>query len=122
MDRSAPKDLIVLVAAFATAGPLHLARPGLFEPIVPRRLPAKRALVYASGAAELVCAAALVAPSTRRVAGLASAVLLVAIFPANVSMAIQVCRSRGPLARVLVCARLPLQVPLVRTAWRAWRD
>ncbi len=122
MDRRAPKDLTALVAAFAVSGCLHLTRPWLFEPIVPRRLPAKRALVYASGVAELVCAAGLAAPSTRRIAGLASAGLLLAIFPANVTMAVGVWRSRGPVAKVLACVRLPLQVPLVRIAWRAWGD
>ena len=79
-----PKDLQGLVALFAASGILHLVRPQVFETIVPRQLPFRRGLVYASGAAELACAAALIHPRTRRAAGWASAALLVSIFPANV--------------------------------------
>ncbi len=109
-----------LAALFAASGSLHLVRPAAFEPIVPHRLPARRALVYASGAVELVCAVGLMAPATRRAAGLVSAGLLVAVFPANVQMTVDVFRSRGPLAKMLAVSRLPLQAPMIRTAWRAW--
>ncbi|MEO7753486.1 MAG: DoxX family protein [Terracoccus sp.] len=116
-----------LVAAFATSGVLHLVRPEIFEPIVPRALPAPRALVQLSGVAEILCAAGLLVPSTRRVAGLASAGLLLAVLPANVTMSAQAKRGldRSPddLARkaffVATLARLPLQLPMIRTALRA---
>ena len=52
------KDLQGLAALFVISGSLHLVRPQVFETIVPRQLPARRALVYASGVAELACAAA----------------------------------------------------------------
>ena len=119
--RSARPGELGLAVLFATSGVLHLLTPRRFEQIVPRPLPGKRALVYLSGAAELGCAAGLVAPPTRRAAGLASAVLLVAVFPANVQMALDVFTRRGRLARLLAAARLPLQAPLVAIAWRAWR-
>jgi uncharacterized membrane protein len=109
-----------LAALFAVAGALHLTRPHSFEQIVPPRLPAKRALVYVSGAVELVCAAGLMVSATRRVAGLVSAGLLVAIFPANVQMAVDSIKRRGPLATSVAVARLPLQVPMIKVAWRAW--
>lgn len=122
MERRAPVDVLALAALFAASGTLHFVVPSNFEAIVPHRLPARRALVYVSGAAELACAAGLVAPPTRRTAGLASTAVLVAVFPANVQMAINVCRSRGRVAaKVLVLLRLPLQFPMIRTAWRAWR-
>jgi uncharacterized membrane protein len=119
--RSARPAELGLAALFATSGVLHLLTPRRFEQIVPRPLPGKRALVYLSGTAELGCAAGLVAPATRRAAGLASAVLLVAVFPANVQMALDVFTGRGRVARLLAAARLPLQAPLVAIAWRAWR-
>lgn len=111
----------MVVGAFGVSGALHLVRPRPFVAIVPRPLPAKGALVAVSGVAELACAAALLAPPTRRLAGLATAGLLLAVFPANVQMALDVCRRRGPLARVAVLARLPLQLPMIRAAWRAYR-
>ena len=39
---------------YLVAGTLHFLRPRMYEAMMPRRLPAKRELVYASGAAELV--------------------------------------------------------------------
>jgi uncharacterized membrane protein len=119
--RSARPGELGLAVLFATSGVMHLLTPHRFEEIVPRPLPGKRAVVYLSGAAELGCAAGLVAPATRRLAGLASAVLLVAVFPANVQMALDVFTGRGRLASLLAAARLPLQAPLVAIAWRAWR-
>ena len=65
---------------------------------MPRVLPDHRALVYVSGVAELLCAAGLLVPATRRPAGYASAALLVAVFPANVQMSVDhgKRRSDGP--------------------------
>src|SRR5829696_6332435 len=80
------KDVMGLAAVFVTSGILHFARPEPFESMVPKQLPSRRALVYASGAAEIACAVGLLIPRTRRVAGFASAALLVAVFPANVAM------------------------------------
>lgn len=115
------KDVLGLAGLFAVSGTVHLVRPQVFEPIVPRALPARRELVYASGVAELLCAAGLLVPRTRTLAGWASAALLVAVFPANVAMARQI-RRRGsaPLTAAAVL-RLPLQVPMIRTALKATR-
>ncbi|HEX5396306.1 MAG TPA: DoxX family protein [Candidatus Limnocylindria bacterium] len=123
---SGPK---VVAAAFLTSGVVHLVRPQVFEPIVPPKLPHRRGLVYASGLAELACGAGLLAPYTRRYAGLASAALLVAVFPANVQMAVDAHRAidrRGSTParqamRVGTIVRLPLQTPLIRWALQAWQ-
>ena len=121
------KDAIALAGLFLTSGTMHFVRPAPFEAIVPKQLPSRRALVYASGAAEIACAVGLFVPRTRRLAGIASAVLLVAVFPANVQMTAQAKRrlDRQPddtkrqsyLAATV--ARLPLQWPMIRTALRA---
>jgi uncharacterized membrane protein len=83
---------------------------------VPRVLPEPTLLVYASGVAELGCAEGLVARSTRRRAAYATAALFVAVFPANLQMALDggLAGSTGPLGSATVAwLRLPLQVPLV---------
>ena len=121
-----PRDLQGLVVLFATSGALHLVRPQIFETIVPRQLPDRRGLVYLSGVAELACAVALLHPLTRKAAGWASAALLVGIFPANVQMAVTAGRrvNRGAGSRgmqIATLVRLPLQVPLIRTALKATR-
>ena len=112
---------------FIASGTTHLVRPQVFEPIVPRALPARRELVYASGVAELVCAAGLLAPRTRSVAGWGSAALLVGVFPANVQMTVAAAkrwrrRPHDPKRAAFLAgtvARLPLQWPLVRVALSA---
>ena len=121
MKQPLARDQLVLAALFATSGTLHFLKPRHFESIVPRQLPARRALVYTSGVAELACAAGLLLPATRRAAGLWSAALLVAVFPANVQMAVDVFRSGGGVAKSLALLRLPLQLPMIRAAWRAGR-
>ena len=106
-----------LAVLLGGSGVLHLVRPGIYRPLIPRALGRPDPWVRWSGYAELACAAALVAPPTRRAGGWASAVLLVAVFPGNVTLAV---RSR-PDARFWAArpgpawGRLPLQVPLV--AW-----
>ena len=121
-SRGPSRDVVRLAVLFAVSGTLHFVRPRPYERIVPHALPRKRDLVYVTGAAELACAAGLLAPATRRVAGLASAALLVAIFPANVQMAADVVRSRRPVAmKVGTVVRLPMQWPMIRTGWRAFK-
>ncbi|RHA44113.1 DoxX family protein [Cellulomonas rhizosphaerae] len=108
---------LALAALLATSGTIHLVKPGVFRPLIPRSLGDPDPWVLGSGVAELACAGALAVPATRQVGGLASAALLVGVFPGNVTMAV---RSR-PDARswagkpAVAWARLPLQVPLV--AW-----
>ncbi len=111
---------------FVASGTLHLVRPGIFEPIVPDALPAPRALVHLSGLAELVCAAGLAWRRTRVAAGWAAAALLVAIFPANVTMSVHAWQDwrtgdASGLYLVGTLVRLPLQLPLIWWAWRVTR-
>ncbi|WP_433168439.1 DoxX family protein [Kribbella sp. CA-247076] len=111
-----------LALLFGVLGTLHFAKPRPFERIVPRALPRKKELVYVSGVAELACAAGLLHPRTRRAAGLASAGLLVAVFPANVQMAADLQRKGTGPAKAVAWARLPMQIPLIRWALKAARE
>lgn len=111
----------ILVGAFTVSGTVHLVKPEVFEPLMPRWLPAHREVIIGSGVAELACAAGLVVPRTRRVAGLASAALLVGVFPGNVKMADDARRSGNKALQAAAYARLPLQAPLIRAALRAGR-
>lgn len=101
-----------LSALLVTTGLLHLLAPADFESIVPRLLGAPAFWVYLSGVAELACAAAIALPRTRHVGGLAAAALFVAVFPANVQMALD---AHGGRDLLIAWGRLPLQIPLV--AW-----
>jgi len=91
--------------------------PAPYRRIVPVPLAAWRSqLGLASGIAKLTCAALLVLPRTRRIGAFASTALLVAVFPANVQMALDGgYRDAGfPFnSSAAAWARLPLQIPLV---------
>lgn len=129
MSASLTRTARGVAAAFVGSGVIHLVRPQVFIPAVPPQLGHARELVYVSGVAELAAAAGLFTPRTRRAAGVASAALLVGVFPANVQMAVDAHRAvqrKGSTPvreawRVGTLLRLPLQVPLVVAAWRAGR-
>jgi uncharacterized membrane protein len=106
-----------LAAFYLAAGALHFLRPRAYEAIMPDALPAKRELVYASGVAELAGGAGVLHPRTRRAAGWWLIATLVAIFPANVHMAIHAERYRK-IPAALLWLRLPLQALLIHWAWR----
>jgi uncharacterized membrane protein len=83
----------------------------MFTSIVPHFLPFPTDLVYASGVAELICAVGLWRRA--RLAGIAAAVLLAAIWPANLQDAITTQQSHDLTAKVLDWVRFPLQIPLI---------
>ena len=97
----------------------HFVAPGFYDSMVPDPLPGSaRSWTYASGVAELAVAGSVAHPRTRRLGGLAAAALFVAVFPANVKMALE-ADTTGE--RVATYARLPLQLPLVVWAWKVSR-
>jgi len=100
----------LLAGLLAIAGTTHLLQPAWFDGLVPPALPGStRAWTLGSGVVELLVAATVAAPRTRRAGGLAAAALFVAVFPGNVWMAVE----PGGVPRWAALARLPLQVPLV---------
>jgi uncharacterized membrane protein len=102
---------------FVIAGALHFVVPKSYMAIMPRYLPAARELVYASGVAEIAGGAGLMHPRTRSWAGWWLIGTLIAVFPANLNMAMNpdryAERIRG--GRPALIARLPLQAALI--AW-----
>jgi len=114
-----PRGARLVLAAFAVSGCAHVLTPGVYEPLVPGWLPARRVIVVGSGVAELVCAAGLAA--RRPWAPKASAALLVAVWPGNWSMALDAQRRPGApqWLRAALWVRLPLQLPMVRAVLSA---
>lgn len=116
-----PKDVLGLAGIFAVSGVIHLIKPEVYEPIVPKVITARREVVLGSGVAELICAAGLLSPRTRRLAGWVSAGVLLGVYPANFKMAADAQKGRNTALKVGTVARLPLQMPMIRTALKAAR-
>ena len=106
-----------LALFFLVAGVLHFVRPRMYEAIMPEGLPAQRELVYASGVAEIAGGAGVLAERTAPAAGWWLIATLVAVFPANVNMALHPERYRS-IPEPLLWARLPLQAVIVWWVWR----
>ncbi len=106
--------LIPMAGIYLAAGVLHFVRPEVFVRIVPPYLPWHTALVYASGAAEVILGVLVLVPATRRYAAWGIIALLIAVFPANVHMAANMQDFPGIPAWGLYL-RLPVQLLLI--AW-----
>lgn len=104
----------------ALLGINHFINPDAYERIIPPGVPAERALVFVSGAVEALAALGTMHPRTRRLAGKVLIGTLVAIYPANVYMALYPERFEWvPGGEATLYARLPLQFVLIYWAWLA---
>jgi uncharacterized membrane protein len=109
-----------LAAFFVGAGAMHFIRTREYEAIMPDYVPAHRELVFVSGVAEIAGGLAALHPRTRGLAGWWLTATLVAIFPANLNMALH--PERFPqIPAVLLWARLPVQGLFIAWALRATR-
>lgn len=109
----------LLAAIMITAGVLHFTRPEGFARIVPDYLPWPYALVYLSGVFEIAGGLGLLIPRLRRLAAWGLIALYIAVFPANVNMAIhQLPLGDTQPSPLLLWLRLPLQLVLI--AWAYW--
>ncbi len=108
---------------FIFAGIMHFAIPKTYEGIVPSYLPAHRELVYASGFAEIAGGAGLMYEPTRRFAGWFLIATLIAVFPANVNMALNPddYADSIPGGQASLIARLPFQFVFVGWVLAAMR-
>lgn len=108
----------VLGLAMMAVGVLHFVSPKGFESIVPKSLPAPRLLVYISGAAEIAGGLGLLIPLTQVWAAWGLIALYLAVFPANINMAVnELPLGRQKLPKWALWGRLPLQFVLIAWAW-----
>jgi uncharacterized membrane protein len=109
--------LVLLAIAFVYVGVTHFTGPEFFVAIVPPYLPEPLLLVYASGVAEIAGGVGVLIPRLRRLAGWGLLALLVAVYPANIHMALhpELFPQMTPAA---LYGRLPFQ--FVFAAWVWW--
>ena len=105
---------------------MHFVRPRFFEAIVPPAIEGqKKEVVAISGYAEIAGAAMVLHPATRRLGRWWLLALLIAVFPANIHMAVSPEQIKGldlrKIPRWALWARLPLQPLAMVWVWRATR-
>lgn len=107
----------MLAIGFALAGINHFIDAAFYLRMMPPVLPAPLFLVYLSGIFEIALGVLLLVPKFSRLAAWGLIALLVAVFPANIYMAMnpQLFAGISPTALYL---RLPLQLVLI--AWAYW--
>lgn len=111
------KFLLLLACIFVAGGLNHFYQPAFYLKMMPPYLPAPLLLVQISGLAEIFLGALLLLPSFSFYAAWGLILLLVAVFPANVQMALT--PELWPnIAPILLWLRLPLQGILI--AWAYW--
>ena len=109
--------LLLLAIFFIVAGANHFLNPEFYVRIMPPYLPAHLEMVYLSGFFEILGGIAVLVPRVRELAGWGLVALLLAVFPANLYMAL----NTGLFPTVpayLLYARLPLQILFI--AWAYW--
>ena len=105
---------------YVAAGILHFVKPGIYRAIMPPWLPWHNQLILLSGIAEIVLGILLIPMATRITAAWFIIILLIAIFPANIQMAINWSKNKNPKLWIAIL-RLPLQLVLIWWAWQYTR-
>lgn len=97
------------------AGALHFVREKGFRKIVPKILPFRRMIVLVTGVFEMIFSVLLWVKKGQHITGKLLALFMVAVFPANVYMAMKRMSFRpGKDANPwILWLRLPLQIPLI---------
>lgn len=108
--------LWLLAVFFILAGLNHFLSPGPYLGMMPAYLPWHRELILMSGAAEMVGGMAILVPRLRVAAGWGLIALLLAVFPANLHVALHGWEGVQIPAWVL-WARLPVQGLFLAWVW-----
>ncbi len=115
--RSALRVLLALF--FIAGGILHFLKTPLYLTIMPPWLPYHLELVYISGILEILGGIGVLIPVLQRYAGYGLIVLVIAVTPANIQMAIDYLQRDGLTAlTLLLLLRLPLQLLIIY--WIYW--
>ena len=110
---------LAMAAAMAFAGASHFAIPEPFVQHLPEWVPYRLAIIYATGAVEILLGVGLVGPARyRRLFALALAAYLVAVFPGNIHVAVAGVDVEGQPGGLYPWLRLAFQPLFIW--WALW--
>ncbi len=107
---------LALLFVFTAIG--HFVQTGPMMQMLPPAIPARTAIVWASGVFEFLLAVGFLIPRYARIAGIAAIVFLVLVFPGNIYAAIHRVPMGGHEAGPMyLLVRGPFQLLLIAWAW-----
>jgi uncharacterized membrane protein len=113
-----PTARVLLAVFFIAAGANHFLNPEIYRGMMPPWLPVPPSIHLVAGAAEMLGGLGLLVPATRRWAAWGLIALLIAVFPANVHVALSGAMTGTDLPAWVLWARLPLQAGFIAAvAW-----
>jgi uncharacterized membrane protein len=117
--RAKPIIRVITAVVMSIAGALHFIAPEPYLRMMPAALPWHEALVMISGVFETLGGIGLLIPRVRWIAGVGLVLLYLAVFPANINMAVNHISlfPDKPIEPWALWARLPLQALFI---WNAW--
>lgn len=108
----------ILAVCMIVAGVLHFIFTEPFIKIVPNLLPYPGTLVYLSGFLEILGGIGLLIPAVSQVAAWGLVLLFIAVYPANINMAVNHIQLENiPDSNWFQAIRLPFQFVLIAWAW-----
>jgi len=109
---------VVLAISIIVVGVTHFLTPEPFVKIVPPQLPYPLELVYLSGFYEILGGIGLLVPPVSQAAAWGLIALFIAVFPANINMAVNHIKLENiPDSPWVHIVRLPFQAVLIAWAW-----
>ena len=109
-------SIIIMSLFYIMAGTNHFINPDWYVRIVPPIFPFKTAIVYISGILEIILGSLLIFPKTRFIAGWGLIILLVAVYPANIYVALTNGEAMD-ITPLIAWGRLPFQFVLIGLAY-----
>lgn len=117
MNMKRKVSIVLHGVLYIVAGCLHFLLPDQYVQIMPSYLPLHIELVYISGAFEIVLGALFLMDKFRYWAAYGIILLLIAVFPANIEMAMDFYQEEHPYLWLAI-VRLPIQILLVSWAYQ----
>jgi len=120
MSKTKTVLLYVMSAVYCLAGFMHLLRPEFYVSIMPPGLPNPEWLNVLSGLAEITLGVFVLEPRVRFLAAWGLIALLIAVFPANVYVALEnvgVGGEPGAGNAIASWIRIPFQALFIVWAW-----
>ena len=109
-------SIIIMSLFYIMAGTNHFINPVWYVRIVPPFFPFKTAIVYISGILEIILGSLLIFPKTRFIAGWGLIILLLAVYPANIYVALTNGEAMDTTP-MIAWGRLPFQFVFIGLAY-----